>query len=58
MSESNWKAIWNADLVAVICENCDSAYLVPEAAKPQNCPNCYRDELDPVEDDALERAYT
>jgi len=45
----DWSAIWDLDLIHVICEVCDCEFLIPPAvAKGQEtCPNCHRDALNP-----------
>ena len=38
-------AVWGAPLVAVYCDRCDEAHLVPEGTVPQRCPACLRGEV-------------
>lgn len=49
---------WGLALEAVVCEQCDWSYLLPEGSLPQRCPHCFLGELTRIESDLQELPYT
>jgi len=54
----DWSALWNIECQAAACEHCNNAYLVPSSAGAVRCPTCQQDDLDPLEADAEQMAYS
>ena len=41
-------SLWGEPTSMVVCGVCDWSYMLPQAALPQRCPNCFRGELKSV----------